>query len=141
MRHTSTSVAMRHDGYIMRQTRIAVELTLLACISPLIRAQSVHDAAAVEAVRAINQEADRLDTELKGQGRLGCSLSQNEIRGVADAPVLADWAEKVHALAVIEGISRPGGILHTGPLGLPGRDFSIPILDMPELQRQQLNAW
>ena len=225
---------------IMRQTCIAVLITLLAFISPPIRAQSVHDANPVEAVRAISQEADRLDplklvrtltqrfgprltgsdsehrsaawvfdelsraglshvhtetwtlhrgwkrlhayarltkpyerqlqvasygwsgstdgavsgevvlvdgnaplTEVttrdwRGKVVLVAPLSKDGIRGVADAPVLAEWAEKVHVVAVIEGISRPGGILHTSPLGFPGRESSVPILDMPEMQRQWL---
>jgi hypothetical protein len=61
LHHLSTNVAMRHEGYIMRLTSIAAGITLLVCISPPIRAQSVHDANHVEAVRAINQEVDRLD--------------------------------------------------------------------------------
>ena len=65
-------------------------------------------------------------------------VSKDIIRDVADAPVLAKWAEKAHALAVIDGIARPGAILHTGPLGYQGRETSLPFLDMPEPQRQQL---
>lgn len=65
-------------------------------------------------------------------------LSKGGIREVADAPVLAEWAEKAHAVAVIDGITRPGGMLHTGPIGFPGRESSVPILDMPEVQRHEL---
>ena len=231
---------MRHDEYIMRLACIAIGITLLAYLSPPLGAQSVHDANRVDAVRAINQEVNRLDafqlvqtlterfgprltgsdnehrsaawvfdemsraglshvhTEIwtlhrgwqrlhayarltkpygkqleiasygwsgsthgavsgevvlvdgnepltegttrdwEGKVVLVAPLSKDGIRGVADAPVLARWAEKVHAVALIEGISRPGGILHTGPLGFPGRESSVPILDMPEIQRKQL---
>ena len=224
----------------MRPTCIAVQITLLACISSPLRAQSVQDTTAIKAVRAINQEADRLDPlqlvqtltqrfgprltgsdsehksatwvlnelsraelshvhtetwtlhrgwkrlhayarltkpygkqleiasygwsgsthgavsgevvlvdgnatlteeatrDWRGKVILIAPLSKDGIRGVADAPVLVKWAEKAHAVAVIEGISRPGGILHTGPIGFPGRESSVPILDMPEAQRQSL---
>ncbi len=64
--------------------------------------------------------------------------SKDGIRAVADAPILAERVEKAHALAVIDGIARPGGMLHTSPIGFPGRKSSVPILDMPEAQRQQL---
>ncbi len=74
----------------------------------------------------------------RGKIVLVAPISKDGIRGVADAPVLANWAEKAHAVAVIDGIPRPGGMLHTGPIGFPGRESSVPILDMPEKQRQQL---
>ena len=74
----------------------------------------------------------------RGKIVLVAPISKDGIRGVADAPVLANWAEKAHAVAVIDGITRPGGMLHTGPIGFPGRESSVPILDMPEMQRQQL---
>lgn len=76
--------------------------------------------------------------EWKGKVVLVAPISKDGIRGVADAPVLAEWAEKAHAIAVIDGITRPGGMLHTGPIGFPGRESSVPMLDMPEIQRQQL---
>ncbi len=76
--------------------------------------------------------------EWTGKIVLVAPLSKDGIRGVADAPLFAKWAEKTHALAVIDGIPRPGMLLHTGPIGYPGRESSVPILDMPELQRQQL---
>jgi carboxypeptidase Q len=65
-------------------------------------------------------------------------ISKDGIREVAEAPALAEWAEKAHALAVIDGITRPGGMLHTGPIGFPGRESRVPILDMPGVQRQKL---
>ena len=231
---------MRHHWYIMRPTYIVVGIALLASVPPLLRAQSVQDTTAIEAVRAVNEEADRLDpmglvqtltqrfgprltgsdnehksaawtldemrraglshvhtevwtlhrgwkrlhaharltkpygTELEvasygwsgstrgavsgeivlvdgnatlteeatrgwsGKVILVAPISKDGIRGVADAPVLAAWAEKAHAVAVIDGITRPRGMLHTGPMGFPGRESSVPILDMPEVQRQQL---
>ena len=73
-----------------------------------------------------------------GKVVLVAPLSKDGIRGVADAPVLAEWAERAHALAVIDGITRPGMLLHTGPIGYPGRETSVPILDMPEVERQKL---
>ena len=231
---------LRHDWYIMRPTCIAVGIALLASASSSVRAQSVQDTRTVEAVRAVDQEADRLDPlqfvqtltqrfgsrltgsdsehqsaawvleelrraglsqvhaetwtlhrgwkrlhayarltkpygikmnvasygwsgsthgavsgevvlfdgnatlteeatrEWNGKVVLVAPLSKDGIRGVADAPALAAWAEKAHAVAVIEGITRPGGILHTGPIGFPGRESAVPILDMPEAQRQSL---
>jgi carboxypeptidase Q len=101
---------------------------------------STHGAVSGEVVlvdgnATLTEEATR---DWRGKIVLVAPLPKDGIRGVADAPVLSEWAEKVHAVAVIEGISRPGGILHTGPLGFPGRKSSIPILDMPEMQRQQL---
>ena len=74
--------------------------------------------------------------EWRGKIVLVAPLSKDGIRGVADAPVLAAWAEKAQALDVIDGIARPGMVLHTGPIGFPGRASSVPILDMPETQRQ-----
>jgi hypothetical protein len=69
-----------------------------------------------------------------GKVVLVAPASKDGIGAVADAPVLAEWAEKVHALAVIDGITRPGGmLLHTGPIGFPGRESSMPVLDMPEV--------
>jgi carboxypeptidase Q len=74
-----------------------------------------------------------------GKVVLVAPTSKDGIRAVADAPLLAEWAERVHALAVIDGITRPGGmLLHTGPIGFPGRESSVPVLDMPEVQRQLL---
>jgi carboxypeptidase Q len=73
-----------------------------------------------------------------GKVVLVAPLPKDGIRGVASVPVLAEWAEKAHALAVIDGITRPGALLHTGPIGFPGRESSMPILDMPETQRGQL---
>ncbi len=77
--------------------------------------------------------------EWAGKVVLVAPTSMDGIRAVADAPVLANWAEKVHALAVIDGIPRPGSmLLHTGPIGFPGREASVPVLDMLEEQRQLL---
>ena len=101
---------------------------------------STHGAVSAEVVlvdgnATLTEEATR---DWRGKAVLVAPLSKDGIRGVADAPVLAEWAEKVHSVAVIDGISRPGGILHTGPLGFPGRESSVPILDMPQMQRQRL---
>jgi carboxypeptidase Q len=73
-----------------------------------------------------------------GKVVLVAPLSKDGMQAVAHAPVLAEWAEKAHALAVIDGITRPGTLLHTGPIGYPGRESLVPILDMPEVQRRQL---
>ncbi len=101
---------------------------------------STHGPASGEVV-LVDGDASLTDESTQGwAGKvvLIAPLSKDGIRGVADAPVLAKWAEKAHALAVIDGIARPGGMLHTGPIGFPGRESSLPILDMPERQRQQL---
>ncbi len=101
---------------------------------------STHGAVSGEVILVDGNAALTEDATRNWSGKivLVAPLSKDGIRGVADAPALAKWAEKSHAVAVIEGISRPGGILHTGPLGFPGRESSMPILDMPEVQRQQL---
>ena len=82
-------------------------------------------------------------TEASTQGWRGkivlvAPLAKDSFRGVADAPVLAARAEKAQALAVIDGIARPGMVLHTGPIGFPGRASSVPMLDMPEGERRML---
>ena len=89
----------------------------------------------VDSNATLTEEATR---GWKGKVVLVAPVSKDGIRGVADAPVLAEWAEKAHAVAVVDGITRTGGMLHTGPIGFPGRESSVPILDMPEVQRQQL---
>lgn len=89
----------------------------------------------VDGNATLNEETTR---SWQGKILLVAPLSKDGIRGVADAPVLAAWAEKTHAIAVIDGITRPGGVLHTGPIGFPGRESAVPILDMPEVQRQGL---
>ncbi len=43
-----------------------------------------------------------------------------QIAQCSRASILAVWAEKSYAVAVIDGITRPGGRLHTGPIGFPG---------------------
>ncbi len=101
---------------------------------------STHGAVSGEVVlvngnASLTKEATR---DWRGKVVLVAPISKDGIRGVADAPLLAAWAEKAHAVAVIDGIARPGGMLHTGPIGFPGRESSVPILDMPEVQRQQL---
>jgi len=64
------------------------------------------------------------------------------IRAVADVPALAARALAAHALALIDGIERPGpSLLHTGPLGFPQQSSPLPVLDMPKEQRQLLAQW
>lgn len=65
--------------------------------------------------------------------------SSELISAAAELPLLADKAATAHALAVVNGIERPGtSILHTGPVGFPGKDSSIPVLDMAKQHRQLL---
>jgi len=79
--------------------------------------------------------------EWTGKIVLVAPVANDGIRAVADARILAELAEKAHALAVIDGIGRPGrDIVHTGPIGFPGQTTSVPFLDMPATQRQELEA-
>ena len=62
--------------------------------------------------------------------------SPDTIRVFSQLPALAKIGAESHALAIVNGIDKPGTfLLHAGPVGFPGQHSSIPILDMPREQR------
>jgi hypothetical protein len=82
------------------------------------------------------------DTGWSAKILLVSPTTSDEIRAVADVPALAARALAAHALALIDGIERPGSaLLHTGPLGFPQQSSPLPVLDMPKEQRQLLARW
>jgi hypothetical protein len=82
------------------------------------------------------------DSGWSGKILLVSPTTSDGIRAVADVPTLAARALAAHALALIDGIERPGtSLLHTGPLGFPQQSSPLPVLDMPKEQRQLLAQW
>lgn len=82
------------------------------------------------------------DSGWSGKILLVSPTTSDGIRAVADVPTLAARALGAHALALIDGIGRPGpSLLHTGPLGFPQQSSPLAVLDMPKEQRQLLARW
>jgi len=58
----------------------------------------------------------------------------------ASLPILVRAAERRRAVAVISRDSRPGDMLHTGPVGFGDRPFHIPVLDISAEQEHLLDT-
>jgi hypothetical protein len=86
-----------------------------------------------------NRPVDEVDASAwANQVVLVAPEASDGVRGFAQAPALAALAERAHALALIDGVGRPGAARHTGPLGFPARSSGLPVLDMSAAQRREL---